>query len=171
MPLWEKPCQQGIQPSQKPRGNTFKNTSRKHLDASYNLLPDYYSFCHDSPALERLSLPTLQKLVGEGGGYRESGKSVDKMDTSTAKSCSFHMLKKQTNKQKKKKKGKLSRPYQHVILMTEHYAGCCTQFLPGREIKVTGVANPCGRTAEKPQRVFHYSWQGLKDSAYRPWHS
>ena len=95
--LWEKPCQQGIQPSQKPRGNAFKNTSRKHLDASYNLLPDY-TFCHDSSVLDRLSLPTLQKLGGEGAGYRESGKSVDKMDTSTAKSCSFHMQKEEKTK-------------------------------------------------------------------------
>lgn len=75
IPLWGKPCQRGIQPSQKPRGNTFKNTSRKHLDASYNLLPDY-SFCLGSSALKGLSLPTLQKLGGKGEKYRESGKSV-----------------------------------------------------------------------------------------------
>lgn len=86
------------------------------------------------------------------------------MDISTTQSCSFHML------TQGKKKRTLSRQYQHVILI-EHYTGCCIQFLPRREIKVTGVGIPCRRTAEKPQRVFLYSWQGLKDSAYWLWHS
>lgn len=65
----ERPCQEA------PRGNTFKNTVRKHLDATYNLQPDY-GFCHDFSALEGLSLPTPQKLGGEGGGYRESIEKV-----------------------------------------------------------------------------------------------
>lgn len=85
------------------------------------------------------------------------------MDTSTTQSCIFHKLTQEN------KKRKLSRQYQHIILMTKHYT--LTQFLPREKIKVTGAGIPCCRTAEKPQRLFLYSWQGLKDSAYWLWHS